>query len=654
MWGLLEGEPGHVRTEGVFALDEFFHAASKAGIYLLARPGPYINAEVSGGGFPGWVQRIEGSVRTTDPSFLNAIENYISTIGELISKAQITNGGPVILFQPENEYSVCEGAPSDEDLNFCLEKNYMAAIKQQFRDAGVVVPFVNNDAVALGNWAPGTGKGAVDIYGCDNYPFGWGNGCMLSIWALSLMQPIHCRCEPRELDTDYRPLTQYNFTQHQSMSPGTPFSLIELQGSAPDQCVLMTTRLQGAKTNSYIIRHSNYIIKQSTSYKWQVNTSQGNITVPQLGGFLTLHGCDSKFHVTGYDLGVVILVYSTAEIFTWRRHGSKSVLVLYGGEGETHEFAVDSSIGNATIIEGSNVRVGKKGTTFVMQWDVIPFRQVVHFGEHLNVYVLWWNEAYRYWVMDLPASDPLGLLEWGCIDSLPEIQPIYDDDLWTSCNRTSSNNPRNLTTPTSHTLATTVIMPAQYCTEATLLLMEKRNHFTCLRREATHMAIQNYNQTLQFPQSLQRDEHFVLTVLVDNLGLDLNFELNTNTMKSPRGLLDYDLSGHDSKSDVSWKITGNLGGEQYRDHGRGPLNEGSVFVERQGYHLPGALNSTKAGWQARTPQEGLSAAGVGIFATTFSLDYPQGYDIPTSVVFNLLTQTTSRGLFRSKLFVNGW
>ena len=181
MWGLLEGEPGHVRTEGVFALDGFFNAASQAGIYLLARPGPYINAEVSGGGFPGWVQRIEGSVRTTDPSFLNATKNYISTIGEIISKAQITNGGPVILFQPENEYSVCEGASSDEELNFCLEKDYMAAIEQQFRDAGIVVPFVNNDGVALGDWAPGTGKGAVDIYGFDNYPFGWGNGCMLSI-----------------------------------------------------------------------------------------------------------------------------------------------------------------------------------------------------------------------------------------------------------------------------------------------------------------------------------------------------------------------------------------------------------------------------------------------------------------------------------------
>ena len=54
-WALLEGKPGTFIANGIFDLEPFFEAASKAGIYLLARPGPYINAEASGGGFPGWV-----------------------------------------------------------------------------------------------------------------------------------------------------------------------------------------------------------------------------------------------------------------------------------------------------------------------------------------------------------------------------------------------------------------------------------------------------------------------------------------------------------------------------------------------------------------------------------------------------------------------
>jgi beta-galactosidase GanA len=73
-WALLEGKPGSYRADGIFDLQPFFDAAKQAGIYLLARPGPYINAEVSGGGFPGWLQRVNGTLRTRDPGYWDATE----------------------------------------------------------------------------------------------------------------------------------------------------------------------------------------------------------------------------------------------------------------------------------------------------------------------------------------------------------------------------------------------------------------------------------------------------------------------------------------------------------------------------------------------------------------------------------------------------
>jgi beta-galactosidase GanA len=73
-WALLEGKPGEYREEGVFDLKPFFEAASEAGIYLIARPGPYINAEVSGGGYPGWIQRAQGLLRTRAEGYLNATD----------------------------------------------------------------------------------------------------------------------------------------------------------------------------------------------------------------------------------------------------------------------------------------------------------------------------------------------------------------------------------------------------------------------------------------------------------------------------------------------------------------------------------------------------------------------------------------------------
>jgi len=102
----------------------------------------YINAESSGGGFPGWLQRISGQLRTRAPDFLAATDNYVANIGAAIAKAQITNGGPVILVQPENEYTGSSGTVTGG----FPDPVYFAYVKKQLRDAGIVVPLISNDA----------------------------------------------------------------------------------------------------------------------------------------------------------------------------------------------------------------------------------------------------------------------------------------------------------------------------------------------------------------------------------------------------------------------------------------------------------------------------------------------------------------------------
>lgn len=49
---------------------------------------------------------------------------------------------------------------------------------------------------------------------------------------------------------------------------------------------------------------------------------------------------------------------------------------------------------------------------------------------------------------------------------------------------------------------------------------------------------------------------------------------------------------------------------QYADVTRGPLNEGGLFGERQGWHLPGFDDST---WAAGKPTTGISTAGVSFY-----------------------------------------
>ena len=85
---------------------------------------------------------MKGQLRTRAPDYLAATDNYVANIGAAVAKAQITNGGPVILVQPENEYS---GSSGHVTGGF-PDPVYFAYVKKQYRDAGIVVPFISNDA----------------------------------------------------------------------------------------------------------------------------------------------------------------------------------------------------------------------------------------------------------------------------------------------------------------------------------------------------------------------------------------------------------------------------------------------------------------------------------------------------------------------------
>ncbi|SJL04082.1 related to Probable beta-galactosidase C [Armillaria ostoyae] len=143
--------------EGTYRdIQGFIDQAKKAGLWMIARPGPYINGETTGGGFPGWVGNIAGNLRSNNPNYTEAWTPYLTSISKIIAKNQITNGGPIILVQAENEYS--ESAGNDE---------YMQAIIDLYRDNGIVIPTTHNDQHSgqAGNFSPDRpGLGRVNIY----------------------------------------------------------------------------------------------------------------------------------------------------------------------------------------------------------------------------------------------------------------------------------------------------------------------------------------------------------------------------------------------------------------------------------------------------------------------------------------------------------
>src|SRR3954451_13117482 len=163
-WAYHSPKPGVYDFNGVRDMDKFFDIAQEAGLYVMVRPGPYINAEADAGGFPGWLTTKTGTARTNNATYMSYTDQYQSAIDALIARHQVTNGtGPVLLYQIENEYA--NNVTSQTGIQ------YMQHLYAKARADGITVPIFHNDKGRNGFWRPGT-AGAPDLYGFDGYPGG--------------------------------------------------------------------------------------------------------------------------------------------------------------------------------------------------------------------------------------------------------------------------------------------------------------------------------------------------------------------------------------------------------------------------------------------------------------------------------------------------
>lgn len=90
--------------------------AAEEGLYVIARPGPYVNAEISMGGLPAYLTNRAAGLRTTDPENLADAKAWLTAVCGIIARHQITDGGgSVLLYQVENEL-ISETAARSEYL----------------------------------------------------------------------------------------------------------------------------------------------------------------------------------------------------------------------------------------------------------------------------------------------------------------------------------------------------------------------------------------------------------------------------------------------------------------------------------------------------------------------------------------------------------
>ncbi|KAJ7232006.1 glycoside hydrolase superfamily [Mycena rebaudengoi] len=259
----------------------------------------------------------------------------------------------------------------------------------------------------------------------------------------------------------------------------------------------------------------------------------------------------------------------------------------------------------------------------------------------------------------LQSSLKLG--DWKYSDSVPESAPSYDDSHWVVADKTSSPNPRKLTTPVSlyaddygfHTGVQ--IFRGRFDgkgASGVLLHLQGGTAFgwsawlngVYLGSFPGVPGVPDGTLDLSFAGVALSDSGNVLTIAMDHSGHD-----QRGDALLPRGILDFTLhSGSNASVSIKeWRLAGNAGGESNIDPMRGVIHEGGLHAERLGWHLPGFDDSQ---WDAKDVSEGVPGGRMGFFRTTTEFDIPVGYDAYVQVVL-----TAPKGsLLRALLYVNGY
>lgn len=158
-------------STGAHDIQRMLDYAAAAGIYVIARPGPYIHGETNAGGVGLWTTTgAHGVTRSSSSANLAAWRPYVLGIGEILARNGVDKGGPVILVQHENEFVEDVHDPNNSEVI------YMEQIATAFDDAGVTVPSTHNEKGMRGqSWSTDFENvgGAVNVYGLDSYPNGF-------------------------------------------------------------------------------------------------------------------------------------------------------------------------------------------------------------------------------------------------------------------------------------------------------------------------------------------------------------------------------------------------------------------------------------------------------------------------------------------------
>jgi beta-galactosidase len=137
----------HETSSGVFDfrtgnrnIEAFIRLCQQEEMWVLLRPGPYICGEWDLGGIPSYLLSYPDiQLRTdsaNDPHYMSAVALYIRELSPRIEPLLVSNGGPILMIQIENEFGSYASNPA-----------YLEEIRQLWLQEGIQGPFYTEDGI---------------------------------------------------------------------------------------------------------------------------------------------------------------------------------------------------------------------------------------------------------------------------------------------------------------------------------------------------------------------------------------------------------------------------------------------------------------------------------------------------------------------------
>ncbi|KAK9461592.1 uncharacterized protein V1516DRAFT_663301 [Lipomyces oligophaga] len=363
--------------------------AKRAGLFVIARPGPYFMREhINAGGIPVWLlDNSDADIgSTTSRDFTNAWMRYFAHLIPTIARNQIDMDGAVIAIKLEDDY----------------DKSFLRLISEVIKKMGIVVPIIGSDLssdtspfdiqsinlhreeFSCSNISDYIDSNLLIHSGSDKYKFmaeyqvgsfdnwggtgydhcelilgpdyinsfqkslvahkftalsshiviggtNWGSiGCSTSYTSFDYIAPMGEGGQIREKTSESKLLWTFLQASPSLLSAKFVSDSISYQYSDNEDVFVTELRDPNTGTGYYVIRAGTDYETMGMTFYLDVDIKQQGKTRIPFGRPMALRPHESKIVVTDYAAGDITIGYSTMEIFTWTLFNEKPIIVMYG------------------------------------------------------------------------------------------------------------------------------------------------------------------------------------------------------------------------------------------------------------------------------------------------------------------------------------